>query len=546
MFSDRISDSLPDLVVLLARDGTVLDLIGGSGVPAFNFTSTAIGKRIESLWPQTVATTLEKTTRRAFATRSAAEITVRLADRLYQVRVTSHGPSRAICVIRPAYTGALALSEEHPEESDDGLNKPLRRREFLAQLGVQVAAATSSAQSICVAVIAIEGVAEIRKILDTHAAEQVHQAALLRLGALFRERPPNDPHWQIGQISEGTVAVTVASEDRALVESIISRLCDSLRSPIIVGDAAFHLTPYAGVALLAQDASSSRMLLDHARFAASEAKKHTSLKPWFFTDGLKLKSLAKLDIAHELRLAIENGDIRCRYLGRHHLESGRLVARVAYLNWEHPVRGNVRPAEFIGIAQATGLERTLSLSLIARLKEDIKLFAQSDREATRVSFGPLRQHFLHKNFISDLSSVLSAGEILPQNFELRISEEAFVSCALRTIQELEGIGIHLVIDEIGRDFCSINRLAKTKLWGLQLDRSWAIALRDDAVALMVCRTMVAIANTLEVNTIATGIDNEDQRQILSALGCEFGMGDLYAEAQVTAVHNWPVKASTII
>ena len=88
-------------------------------------------------------------------------------------------------------------------------------------------------------------------------------------------------------------------------------------------------------------------------------------------------------------------------------------------------------------------------------------------------------------------------------------------------------GIQLVIDEVGRGMSSLVRLARAPLWGLQLDRSWATALRRDPVALKVCRAGMSVATALGLTPIATGVDDPDQRQALLALGCRHGMGDLY-------------------
>ena len=97
------------------------------------------------------------------------------------------------------------------------------------------------------------------------------------------------------------------------------------------------------------------MLLDHARAAAAEARRAASRDVFFFSDTLQLRSLARIDIARELREAIANRAIRLRYMGRHELATGRRVAWVGYVRWLHPLRGEIRPSEFLRVAQTTGL-----------------------------------------------------------------------------------------------------------------------------------------------------------------------------------------------
>jgi EAL domain-containing protein (putative c-di-GMP-specific phosphodiesterase class I) len=95
---------------------------------------------------------------------------------------------------------------------------------------------------------------------------------------------------------------------------------------------------------------------------------------------------------------------------------------------------------------------------------------------------------------------------------------------------LRDLGVQLVVDEIGRGMGSLDRLARSPVWGMQLDRAWVTALRRDAVALKVCRAGIGAATALGLTPIATGVDDEEQRQALLVLGCRHGSGDLYREA----------------
>ena len=147
-------------------------------------------------------------------------------------------------------------------------------------------------------------------------------------------------------------------------------LCASLGEPVPIGDATFQLTPYAGVSILGQDGSSPRGLLEKARSACAEARRSNSSRVFFFSDSMKLRSLQRLDIAREIRDAIENRDIRLRYGGRHELASGRLVAHVGYLKWTHRLRGELTAGEFLGAAETTGLAAAMSRALLTGLRDD--------------------------------------------------------------------------------------------------------------------------------------------------------------------------------
>src|SRR5437016_2837654 len=276
MSADALIEGLPDLVVLIRRDGLVLECGGGHGVPGLRCRLDAAGKRIESLWPAPVAEFLKLLMRRSLALRTTAEARLEHDGIAYEARASARGPERALCIIRQA---SASSRDDSLEGSDERPLPQLDRRGFLRR-----------------------------------CKESMAMAAL-------RERP------------------------------------------------------LAGVAILGQDASTPKLLLDHARAAATEARRRGSSEVCFFTDTMRLESLARLDIAREMREAIANRDIRLRYVGRHDLETGRLTAWVGYLRWLHPLRGEIRPAEFLRVAETTGLAAQLSRAVLGCLKEDLASLA---------------------------------------------------------------------------------------------------------------------------------------------------------------------------
>jgi EAL domain-containing protein (putative c-di-GMP-specific phosphodiesterase class I) len=347
----------------------------------------------------------------------------------------------------------------------------------------------------------------------------------------------------LGQLSDSLLALVLETSDRNVIDARVSNICTSLREPISVGDAVFQLTPYAGVAVLGQDASSPKMLLDHARAAATEAQRRGSAEVCFFTDTLTLRSLARLDIARELREAIANRDIRLRYVGRHDLATGRLVTWVGYLRWIHPIRGEVRPVEFLRVAESTGLAADLSRAVLSCLQEDFKALAPQWDDDVRISFGALRHHILHDDFATDIARFLAEGSVPAERLELRIAEKTFVASDPAALEDLRRLGVHMVVDEVGRGLGSLDGLARAPVWGLQLDRAWVTALCSDQVALKVCRAGISMAKALGLRPIATGVDDQEQREQLLALGCRHGSGDIYQDAVPNIMKPYRVVVS---
>lgn len=525
--ADTLIEALPDLVVHIRRDGTVLGHAGGQGVGHLRPLEPAEGKPLEAVWSPATAALLKQLTRRAIAGRTTTDARFDDGARQYEARVSAQGPDRAVCVIRAVLPGS---QDEGLEATGDRPRPELDRRGFLRRFKESMSLATLREKPLAVAVIQVGGIPDIAQVIAAKVSEQIMSVAILRLAIQPGNVSGDQPVWYLGQLSESLLALVVESADRDAVEACVARVCASLREPISVGDTEFHLTPHAGVGVLGLDAASPKVLLDHARAAAAEARRSGTDKVFFFSDTVQLRALARLDLATELRDAITNRDIRLRYVGRHDLTSGRRVTCVGYLRWEHPLRGEIRPAEFLRVAETTALATALSRAVLTCLREDFAALCEQGDADVRISFGALRHHILHDDFIDDIERFLAEGVVPAERLELRVAEKTFIALEPNHLRSLERRGVRIVVDEVGRGMGSLDRLARAPIWGLQLDRAWVSALRgDDEVARKVCRAGVAVATALGLTPIATGVDDEAQRRELLALGCGHGSGDVYRD-----------------
>lgn len=524
MSADALIGLLPDLVMLMRRDGCILAAGGGQAMAHLR-PDAAAGDGAEPGWSDATRTLVTQLVRRSISQRSTVEARFHEAAQPYEVRATAQGPDRALVVIRRAMTD---VHEDTTDNTGERARPQLDRRGFMRRLKEAVTLASLQERSLAVAVLHIEGITDIAQIIAARVSEQVLNAALLRLSAFEGLGLDSGPAWHLGQLGENTLALVIETEDRSAIEACVSRICERLREPVSIGDAEFRLTIYSGVGILGLDASSPRLLVDHARAAAAEARRAASSDVRFFSDTIKLRSLARLDMARELRDAIASREIGVRFVGRHDLRTGRVAAWVGYMRWEHRLRGEIRPAEFLRVAESTGLAVPLSRAVLERFCADFAKLSPQWAPDVRVSFGALRDHVFHEDFLADMQAVLRDGRVPAERLELRISEKAFVACDPTTVRPLRRKGVQLVVDEVGRDMGSLASLARAPLWGLQLDRAWTTAIRTDDVAHLVCRAGLSVANALGFAPIATGVDSAAQRDALLEIGFRFGLGDLYA------------------
>jgi EAL domain-containing protein (putative c-di-GMP-specific phosphodiesterase class I) len=261
-----------------------------------------------------------------------------------------------------------------------------------------------------------------------------------------------------------------------------------------------------------------------------EARRTDSASACFSHQPPRLRTAARPDIAHALQEALSEAQIGLRYISRHDLATGRLVARVGYLRWKHPQYGEIHPLELVRLAEITGRAADLTRAALQRLQTDFAAFTPQWCKGVRISFGAPKHHILHEDFIGDIERFLAESVIPAERLELRISVKACFSRAASDFNSLAERGVQLVVDDLGRGMhWPLDWLGRAPMHGLQLNRGWVKAMQSDPNALSLCRAGLAIAKTYALMPIAASVDEPAQRDILLTLGCLQGSGDLYRD-----------------
>ena len=538
MSGDTLTEALPDLVIIVGRDGLIERHAGGRGFFPQPSPGTLKGRRLEEVWSETAAQSLRVMLRRALSTRAAVEGQFSEGALLLGARIAPLGPQRVMCVIRPVE--AQGDDAARPAEAS-----PVERRGFLGRLRQSVADAALKEQPLAVCLIYLEGLDDIGRAIDFSVSDRVGTAAMVRLDerrAAIRSGPP----WYLGQLGDGLLALVVTgTAERDALRALASDVCTLLAEPIRIGDATFHLQPRAGVALLGRDASQPQALLEQARSAMLEARRAGKSDVEFCTDTLRMRQLSRVDVERELREAITTDQLSIHYQARHELATGRRVALQAYLRWRHPLRGEVRPAEFLPVAEGTGLAALMSRWAVRRLQADVPQLRRQYGPDFRVSFGALRQHLSSDALVEDVAELLRSAVLPAGGLELRIHEKtvATLSRSDRVLRRLADLGAILVIDEFGRGYSSLARLAHYPFELLQIDRSFVEAIDSDAAALKVCRAAVGIGAALGLQTVAAGVDSMTARDRVLDIGCTQGLGDLYDPVVIAPAQDLSGRAT---
>ncbi|MGI9645453.1 MAG: putative bifunctional diguanylate cyclase/phosphodiesterase, partial [Ilumatobacteraceae bacterium] len=312
--------------------------------------------------------------------------------------------------------------------------------------------------------------------------------------------------------------------DRAL--DVAEELLDSLRVPVSLAGYDLAVLASVGVAIAAPGMTTSSLLRD-ADIAMYEAKRAGKGQIKIFDPAMRLGATKHLEFRSDLGNAIVDDQLRLVFQPTIDLHTGSVVGAEALLRWRHPTRGEVSPAEFIPIAERTGL-----ILSIGKWVLDEALRQAMDWQAAgqlRVSVNVSAVQLRHPTFVDHVRSALVSHGIEPDRLILEITETVLVNeieSASTILGELRSLGVGLAIDDFGTGYCSLSYLQRFPVDIVKIDRQFVSELGGGPKSSTLARMILQMTSSLEVKSVAEGIERHEQLAELQRLGCDIGQGFL--------------------
>jgi diguanylate cyclase (GGDEF)-like protein/PAS domain S-box-containing protein len=317
------------------------------------------------------------------------------------------------------------------------------------------------------------------------------------------------------------------AELRRLAHSLV----DSLKTPVHLEGLAIEVGVNVGIACYPDDARDADELLKNADIAMYSAKRQSAVCI-FYNAADNAHSVRSLAMLGDLRAALEHGALELHYQPQVNLQSGRAESVEALLRWEHPKYGAVSPLEVIPLAEASDLLRPLTDWTITAALTQARQWELAGQR-TRIAIN-LSAHMLHDLSLPErLAQELAKHEVLPDVLEVEITESAMmldVTRALTIVRSIHDLGVHVSVDDYGTGFSSLRYLRDLSIDTLKLDRSFVSDLETNADSRIIVESTVALAQALQLSTVAEGVSTAWQADFLRSRGCGFAQGYHYAKA----------------
>lgn len=314
---------------------------------------------------------------------------------------------------------------------------------------------------------------------------------------------------------------------------IAERIIDRTRQPFIIDERRIVVNVSIGIALGANANLSGHDLLRHADLAMYRAKSFGKNRFDIFDDGLQSAAIERLEIEQDLRKAIELQQLRLLYQPIIDLETGRTVALEALLRWQHPTRGLVSPADFIPIAEASGLIVEIGEWVTHAACAQLVAWRQDGAwpSHVRVSVNLSARQFQQRNLPERIAATLASTGLDGERLRLEITESCLMDDPARAVDQLRQIkelGVSTAVDDFGTGYSSLAVLHSFPIDVLKIDRSFVSRIGAEPNGMPIVSATINLAHNLGMQATAEGIETEQQLATLRALGCDRGQGYLFS------------------
>src|SRR6186997_234020 len=361
---EAIANSLPDLALIVRRDGIILSCVGGHAVRGLNAPEEEIpGRNVSTLWPEQMSSHVLQTVRRILKTRKPALQRYQDGDVKLEMRFQVQGFDRVLIVCRDLGAGTTS--------NDSGLYE--------------------KSTSLML---------PHRDVFDSALANRLVEAAAQAINPLLPQGRSDLP--RLARVSDDVIGVVLTDiRSRGDADVVVEGIMKALKHPVDLEGQSFQLAPQVGVTLSGADGVRAGELVERA-LTTLDAGRRADRPITFYSDTLRLASLTRLDWQQELTQAIQKDELELHYQPRLTLATREIVAVEAFLRWPHKIRGLVPTSEFLPIAELSGLSVQLGRWVLRRACRDLAVLAQRGYPQLRLSVNVGRQYLSAESLAEDV------------------------------------------------------------------------------------------------------------------------------------------------
>ena len=408
----------------------------------------------------------------------------------------------------------------------DELTGLSNRSMFNQRLAHALAQARRAHQQLAVLFIDLDRFKIINDSLGHDAGDGVLKEVADRLGACLRESDT------VGRLGGDEFVVLIEEfPEPAHVAAVAQKILAAVTRPFIVDGQEFHITASIGISAYPADSQDVQGLLKNADIAMYRAKDQGKNNYQFYSAQMNVHTLERLAMESDLRRAMERNEFLLHYQPKVDIGSGRIVGVEALVRWQQSGKLLVAPAQFIPLAEETGLIVPIGQWVLTTACARNKAWQELHMPRLRIAVNLSARQFAHANLLPDVARVLKQTGLDPTLLEFEITESMVMhdpEHAVKLLIRLKDMGIQLSIDDFGTGYSSLSYLKRFPIDSVKIDRSFIADLPGDGDDAAITRAIIAMAHSLRLKVIAEGVETEAQLGFLREHRCDEMQGYLFS------------------
>jgi diguanylate cyclase (GGDEF)-like protein len=445
-------------------------------------------------------------------------------DYLVKGRVDGHALGRSISYAVERKAAEMELSHKAMHDALTGLpNRTL----FLDRLKHAVMRAKRHHSLVGVMFLDLDG---FKPINDTYGHEIGDRLLTAVAGRLQDGLRASDTAARFGGDEFMILCEDVAGQQD--VVNIAQRILTAIEEPFEIAGERLSVASSMGIAITDGKADTAESLIRNADAAMYSAKQQDASYE-IFDDGIRTPMRERVELEHDLRRAVSEGEFRLLYQPQMSLRSGEIVGVEALLRWDHPVRGLIEPAEFLWLADETGVIKGIGDWVLAESCRHAGLWREAGPSGSplRVCVNLSARQHADPTLVETVSRVVDEAGTDPSSLCLEITEGIVMrdeEAALTTLRALKELGVLISMDDFGSSQSSLGSLKRFPLDILKVDRSFVAGLGEEADDAAIVTAVINMAHALGLVTVADGVETRKQLEQLKEVGCDVGQGYYFA------------------
>jgi diguanylate cyclase (GGDEF)-like protein len=315
------------------------------------------------------------------------------------------------------------------------------------------------------------------------------------------------------------------------IERVAGKILAAVARPLRIGAHELAVSTSIGATVYPLDDQDQDTLLKNADMAMYHAKQEGRNNVQFFSPEMGTHSERRMDLTTGLRHAVERGELSAHYQPLVEVKSGRLVGLEALLRWDNPDFGRVSPAQFIPIAEDTGLIVPIGEWMLRAVCRQMRAWRRAGCAPGYVAVNLSPRQFRQQDVVQLVYRVLREYSMPPDSLELEITESTVMQRteeAIMKMRRLRHLGVRMAIDDFGTGYSSLAYLQRFPVHTLKIDQSFVRDIRSDKDQAAIVTTVIGLARSLKLTALAEGVETREQLEFLRGEGCELYQGYLYS------------------